>query len=48
MPSHPAVNAIWVPLKSALELITTGKSPADSEIRATDERIRQKIQMMLE
>ncbi len=48
MPSHPAVNAIWVPLKSALELITTGKTPADSELRATDERIRQKIQLMLE
>ena len=48
MPSHPAVNAIWVPLKSALELITTGKSPADRELRATDERIRQKIQLMLE
>ncbi len=49
MPNHPAVNAVWTPLKSALELITTGTSPdAASELRSTAERIEQKINLMLE
>jgi len=49
MPNHPAVNAVWTPLKSALELITTGTSPdAGAELRSTAERIEQKINLMLE
>ncbi len=49
MPSHPAVNAVWTPLKSALELITTGTSPdAGAELRSTAKRIEQKIKLMLE
>jgi len=48
IPNHPAMAAVWEPAKQALELITTGQVPAESELERTTERVREKIRFMTE
>lgn len=49
MPNHPAVQAVWEPMRQSLELITTnGAMDAEAELRATKQRIVEKIHVMLE
>ena len=48
MPNHPAANAVWDPMKQALELISKGETEAAPELQRADQQIREKIQRMVE
>jgi maltose-binding protein MalE len=48
LPNHPAMAPVWASMKTALELITTGQTPADEELERTTERVRTKIRFMME
>ena len=48
MPNHPAMNAIWEPMKQALELMAGGQVTGAEELPRTEERIRNKIRFMME
>ncbi|MEW6280159.1 MAG: extracellular solute-binding protein [Candidatus Eremiobacterota bacterium] len=47
MPNHPAVSAVWAPMKQALELITTGVDPAE-QLHQTRLLVERKIRQMME
>lgn len=48
MPNHPAMSAVWAPIEDALELVTTGQSGAENELKRTTQRVRAKIRFMTE
>ncbi len=48
MPSHPACQAIWEPMKMSLELIANGVVEASVEMPSATERIKDKIRLMME
>ena len=48
LPNHPAMAPVWASMKTALELITTGQTPAGEELERTTERVRTKIRFMTE
>lgn len=48
LPNHPAMQPVWDIMKQALELITSGKVTAHSELERTTERVRAKIRFMTE
>lgn len=49
MPTHPALGAIWDPLKQSLELIAGGQAPdVAAELQSTKDRIDKKIELMME
>ena len=48
LPNHPSMAPVWASMKTALELITTGQTPAEEELERTTERVRTKIRFMME
>jgi arabinogalactan oligomer/maltooligosaccharide transport system substrate-binding protein len=48
LPNHPAMAPVWASMKTCLELITTGQTPANEELERTTERVRTKIRFMME
>lgn len=49
MPNHPAMQAVWEPMKQTMEIVTSdGKVDAEAALRETKERIVAKIRQMME
>lgn len=48
MPTHPAVGQVWEPMKQSLELISKGQVETETELKAANDLIVQKIKLMLE
>lgn len=48
MPSHPACQTIWEPLKQTLEMVSKGDVQAAEEMPRANQRIIEKIQIMME
>ncbi|MGM9992293.1 MAG: extracellular solute-binding protein [Candidatus Bruticola sp.] len=48
MPTHPAAMQIWEPMRQSIELISKGQVDIPTELKTANDRIVQKINLMLE
>ncbi len=48
MPTHPAAMQVWEPMKQSIELISKGQVDIPTELKTANDRIVQKINLMLE
>lgn len=48
MPTHPAAMQVWEPMRQSIELISKGQVDIPTELKTANDRIIQKINLMLE